>query len=52
MHDTSPNRTCDVLVYQLNVAFALSSKMQVSSNEGRTNTRLAPNNVTLQSQRI
>ena len=47
MHDTSPNRTCGVLVYQLNVALALSSKIEVSLDEGRTNSRFAPDDVTL-----
>ena len=48
MHDTSPNRIYGVLVYQLNVALALSSKIEVSPDEDLTNARLAPDNATIQ----
>ena len=50
MHDMFPNRTCGVLICQPNVALALTSKTEVSPNEGRTDARLASNDATLQSQ--
>ena len=50
VHDMSPNRTCGFLVYQSNVTFTLTIKMKVSPDEGRTNTRLALDDDTLQSQ--
>ena len=34
VHDMFPNRTCGVLVCQQNVTLALSSKMEVSPDEG------------------
>ena len=49
VHDMFPNRTCGVLVYQKNVTLALTSKMEVSLDEGRTDTRLVLDNATLQS---
>ena len=52
MHDMFSNRTCGILVYQPNVILALMSKMEVSLDEGRIDTRLALDNVTLQSQSI
>ena len=51
VHDMFPNRTCDVLVYQPNVTLALTSKMEVSPYDGRTNARLTLDDATLKSQR-
>ena len=50
VHDMFPNCTCGVLIYQLNVTLAITSKIEVSPDEGRTNARLALDDVTLQSQ--
>ena len=47
MLDMSPNGTCGILVYQLNVTLALTSKTEVSHDEGRTNARLAIDDATL-----
>ena len=49
MHDTSPNRTCGVLVYQPNVALAPTSKMEVSPDEGKIDAKLTLDDATLQS---
>ena len=50
MHDISSNRTCGVLICQANVTLALTSKTEVSHDDGRTNARFALDVVTLQSQ--
>ena len=47
VHDMFSNRTSGVLVCQLNVTIALTSKTKVSPDEGRTDTRLALDNATL-----
>ena len=46
----SPNHTCEVLVFQQNVTLALTSKTEVSLDEGRNDIRLTLYDVTLQSQ--
>ena len=51
VHDMFLNRTCGDLVYQPNVTLALTSKTEVSPNEGQTEARLAWDDATLQSQR-
>ena len=50
VHDMFPNRTCGVLVCQPNVTLALTTKMEVSPDEGRTEARLTLDDATLQSQ--
>ena len=50
VHDRFPNRNCGILVCQPNVTLALTSKMEVSPDDGRTNARLALDDATLQSQ--
>ena len=47
VHDMFPNHTYDLLVYQPNVILALTSKTEVSPDEGRTDTRLTLDDVTL-----
>ena len=47
VHDMFPNRTCGVLVCLPNVALALTTKMEVSPDEGRTEARLALDDATL-----
>ena len=41
MHDMSPNHTSGGLVCQPNVALALTSKIEVSPDEARTDAKLA-----------
>ena len=50
VHDMFPNPTRGVLVCQLNVTLALTSITEVSLDEGQTDTRLALDDATLQSQ--
>ena len=50
VHDMSLNRTCGILVCQPNVTLDLTSKTEVSPDEGRTDARLALDDATLQSQ--
>ena len=45
VHDIFPNRTCGVC--QPNVTLTLTSKMEVSLDEGRTDARLALDDATL-----
>ena len=47
VHDMFPNRTCGFLVYQPNVTIDLTSKTEVSSDEGRTDARLTLDDVIL-----
>ena len=49
-HDMFPSHACGVLVYQPNVTLALTSKTEVSLDEGQINARLTLDNATLQSQ--
>ena len=44
------NRTYGILVCQLNITLALTSKTEVSPDEGQTDARLALDDATLQSQ--
>ena len=50
VHDMFPNPTRGVLVCQLNVTLALTSITEVSLDEGQTDTILALDDATLQSQ--
>ena len=50
VHDMFPNCTCSVLLCQPNVTLALTSKMEVSLDGGRTDTRLALDDAALHSQ--
>ena len=47
VHDMFPNLSCDLLVCQPNVTLALTSKTEVSPAEGRIDTRLTLDDVTL-----
>ena len=47
VHDLFPNRTCGVLVCQPNVTLALTTRTEVSPDEGRIDARLAMDDATL-----